>query len=183
MANLGAVLIGLGRPAEAVPVFQELFDARTAVLEPGAPGILNAGNGLVAALAQAGRSDEAEARLVPLIEEATRALGPAADQTLSLRNTLGYLLLNHKRLSEAAPILTAALADAEAKGDAERDTLGALAHNLAEVELRLGRIDDARRHAQQALELRSRLADPALARKSRALLESLETDPARGTPR
>ncbi|MBV9447685.1 MAG: tetratricopeptide repeat protein [Streptosporangiaceae bacterium] len=111
--NLAVAFQGVGRPAEAIPLFERALAAQERLLGPDYPDTVTTRNNLAVAYRDAGRPAEA----IPLIERALAAqeqlLGPDYPDTVTTRNNLAVAYQEAGRLAEAIPLFERTLAALE----------------------------------------------------------------------
>jgi tetratricopeptide (TPR) repeat protein len=111
--SLTAAYQAAGRPAEAIPLFEQTLVGRERLLGPNHPDTLNSQNNLAAVYQDAGRIAEA----IPLHEQTLaaceRLLGADHPRTLGTRNNLAAAYREMGRVDEAILLFQRALADRE----------------------------------------------------------------------
>jgi serine/threonine protein kinase len=138
--ELGKVLAGEGRRAEAEPLLRQGLDCLRQVLGEGHPDTLNAMNCLALFFAHSGKAEDADLLSAKLREVSRRALGE--EHPVTMRAMSNYLV-GHMT-DPAAPAMLARILEARrrALGQEHPDTLASM-NNLAGCHLVWGRLAEA----------------------------------------
>lgn len=153
-SQLGASLINLGYPADAIPLYTKSLETRKTQLGPFHPLTLESMSGLSLACYGAGKMDKS----LPLMEETFKLrkanLGEDDLDTLLSMNVLATGLIRVGKPDEALPLLVKAYDLRKAKlGDDHADSLTSLS-NLAEGYRAVGKLDKAVPLMEEAYRLR-----------------------------
>lgn len=105
LSNVARLLIKLGRPAEAAPLFQHSMEMNERLLSPGDPILVSQQGNLGALLHSLGRPQEAEPVLRRALEAARRAHSGDHPMIEDALFNLGSVLLTLQRADEAGPLL------------------------------------------------------------------------------
>ncbi|HEX8376002.1 MAG TPA: tetratricopeptide repeat protein, partial [Geminicoccaceae bacterium] len=174
--NLGFVLHAQGRPAEALPLYEEALRLREAGLGPADPLVAQSLNNLAEALRALGRPAEAEPlhrRAVAVRRESLGARHPDAAQSL---NNLGVLLAGLGRYDEAEALYREALDVRSAALGADHPAVAETRANFAALAYARGDMAVAEGLYREALaveEKRLPPGDPGLALTRANLAETL----------
>ncbi|ANM31157.1 hypothetical protein ABI59_18635 [Acidobacteria bacterium Mor1] len=161
VSNLAAVYVALGNYDEAIRLHRGVLELRRRTMGPSHTKTLNSMNNLAVALTSAGQTDEAQDLLSELLALDEQSQPGSAEHALHL-HTLAELHLSNDELTEAGRRLREALEIYERYSDRNR---GLAYYQLATVEARTGRADEAITHLARASELGHRwtAGDEALA--------------------
>jgi tetratricopeptide (TPR) repeat protein len=107
--NLAAVLIHLGRLADALTMYRELIDARSRLKGDRHPDTLTARHNHAVVLNRLGHVAEAETLVAELLRDYRRAHGPRHTATLGVQVDLAAMKANQGRNAEAVPLLRDAI--------------------------------------------------------------------------
>ncbi|MFI6360299.1 tetratricopeptide repeat protein [Streptomyces sp. NPDC050743] len=107
--NLAAVLIHLGRLADALTMYRELIDARSRLKGDRHPDTLTARHNHAVVLNRLGQVTEAETLIAELLLDYRRAHGPRHTATLGVQVDLAAMKANQGRSAEAIPLLRDAI--------------------------------------------------------------------------
>lgn len=128
-----AVLDGLQRQGETVPIYRRLLAAWRSGLDPGQYEIATTLHNLASALESAGSPVEAEAHYREALAIKRATLGEDVVDTALTRNNLGRLLAGSGRDTEAVEQLQLAVSALERRLDPAHPHLAAARGNLAEA--------------------------------------------------
>lgn len=101
LSDLAALYLNLQRPADALPLAQEVFDARAALLGEDHPETIVSMGNLTAAVANVGQNDRALELNARTIELAERVLGADHPSTQYARSIRAQLFLRQARFKDA----------------------------------------------------------------------------------
>ena len=155
--SLAAAYQSAGRPAEAIPLFEQTLVGRERLLGPNHPDTLNSQNNLAAAYQDAGRA--AEARLLNELTLAARERLLGADHPSTL-NSCGNLAAAYRdagRVDEAIPLFEQTVAGRERVLGADHPDTVNSRNNLAAAYREAGRVAEAIPLVEQTLATRERL--------------------------
>ncbi len=155
--SLAAAYQAAGRPAEAIPLFEQTLVGRERLLGPDHPDTLNSQNNLAAAYQDADRAAEARLLFQLTLAARERLLGADHPSTLNSRGNLAAAYRDAGRPAEAIPLFEQTLAGRERILGADHpDTLNSR-NNLAAAYRDAGRIAEAIPLVEQTLAARQRL--------------------------
>jgi len=155
LSNMGIVYWGEGRYELAEPLMLELVDAERRVLGPRHPTTFQSISNLGALYWAQGRFAEAEPLFLESYQGQRDTLGADNPATLQAMSNLADDYKALGKYDKAEPLLVDALAKQRRLGDEHPDVLTTL-HNLGELHLMEGRLDDAMREMQQVEAARRR---------------------------
>jgi len=141
--NQGVILHHLGRAAEALPLLQEASTGLEEVLGPDHPSSLTAWSVLSGCYQALGRLDDAEAALERSERGYRRVLGADHPDTLHAMRKRADLLQLRGRLDEARELYLSVLDAQLRRGGPGTTEVYGTRYNLACLEVRAGRLDDA----------------------------------------
>ncbi len=160
LSTRGALLIVVGRPAEAEPLLRRAVTQGEALLGSEHPELGRYVFNLALALRRLGRTSEAEAAYQRALGIAERRLAADNPLTAGCHNGLALLAKERGDYVEARRQYEAALAVwAAGEGETSRNVAGIL-NNLGNVCKLLGELDAARRYQERALAIREKLSGP-----------------------
>ena len=175
--SLAAAYQAAGRPAEAIPLFEQTLVVRERLLGPEHPDTLTTQNNLAAGYQDAGRAGEARLLFELTLAARERLLGPGHPSTLISRGNLAAAYRDEGRADDA---IAAVRADPGGPGGVlgadHPDTVTSRV-NLAAAYREAGRMADAIPLVEQTLATRERL----LGRDHPSTLTRAE-QPGRGLP-
>ena len=159
--QLGYLLMGLGRAAQAEPLLREAWAARERALGPEHDASLSSSANLAMALEALGRPAEAEPLLRRSFEARVRALGPDHPDTLFCLNNVGYVLNTLGRHAEAVAAYRRVLEARErVLGPDDPETLRSANNLAAELDV-MGESAEAEPLLRRTLEARERVLGPS----------------------
>ena len=155
--SLAAAYQSAGRPAEAIPLFEQTLVGRERLLGPNHPDTLNSQNNLAAAYQDAGRPAEARLLFELTLAARERLLGSDHPSTLNSCGNLAAAYRDAGRVNEAIPLFEQTVAGRErVLGGDHPDTMNSR-NNLAAAYREAGRVADAIPLVEQTLATRERL--------------------------
>jgi tetratricopeptide (TPR) repeat protein len=158
--RLAAAYQAAGRPADAIPVYEQVLAGREHSLGVAHPDTLAARDSLGRAYRAAGLAGDAIQLAERSLAESERTQGPGHPATLAARSELGQAYLSAGRSDEAVAAFERALAgQAQVLGPVHPDTLAAQA-SLAHAYRAAGRLADAVPLYERALAGQERLHGP-----------------------
>ena len=131
--DLGQLLVGTNRVAEAEPLMRRALEIVEAELSPQAPPVVNYLNNLAMLLFTTSRFGDAELLLRRALEIAEAGSGEQHPSVATCLNSLAILLRATDRPEEAEPLLRRALAIAEADVGPRHPSMATRLSNLAIV--------------------------------------------------
>ena len=159
-SNLAAAYQEAGRPADAIPLFEQTLADKQRVLGLDHPDTLVSWNNLAEAYRRAGRAAEA----IPLFEQTLadreRMLGPDHPDALQSRNNLALAYQETGRAAEAIPLHEQTLADKQRVLGPDHPSTLTSRNNLANIYQDAGRAAEAIPLFEQALADRERVLGP-----------------------
>ena len=160
LANLGSMLLSVGRPREAYPVLREALAGHKSVMGTASEETLHLRVRFASCLAQLGRIVQAHDAFAASIPAMIEVLGPQDRLVIAAR--ADHLWVRQQREPPAALVGDYAmlLQDAtEALGAAHQDTLS-LRHNYASVLGASGCVDEARERLHELYTIRCEVLGP-----------------------
>ncbi len=155
--SLAAAYQAAGRPAEAIPLFEQTLVGRERLLGPNHPDTLNSQNNLAAAYQDAGRAAEARLLYELTLAARERVLGADHPSTLNSCGNLAAAYREAGQVNEAIPLFEQTLAGRERILGADHpDTMNSR-NNLAAAYREAGRVAEAIPLVEQTLATRERL--------------------------
>ena len=155
--SLAAAYQAAGRPAEAVPLFEQTLVGRERLLGPDHPDTLTSQNNLAAAYQDAGRAGEARLLFELTLAARERLLGADHPSTLNSRGNLAAAYRDEGRVTDAIPLFEQTVAGRERVLGADHPDTVNSRNNLAAVYREAGRIADAIPLVERTLATRERL--------------------------
>ena len=155
--SLAAAYQAAGRPAEAIPLFEQTLVGRERLFGPNHPDTLNSQNNLAAAYQDAGRAAEARLLYELTLAARERLLGADHPSTLNSCGNLAAAYRDAGRVADAIPLLEQTVAGrGRILGTDHPDTVTSR-NNLAAAYRDAGRAADAIPLLEQTLATRERL--------------------------
>ena len=155
--SLAAAYQAAGRPAEAIPLFEQTLVGRERLLGPDHPDTLTSQNNLAAAYQDAGRPAEATLLFRLTLAARERLLGADHPSTLNSRGNLAAAYRDSGRPAEAIPLFEQTLVGRERVLGADHPDTVNSRNNLAAAYREAGRVDKAIPLVEQTLAARERL--------------------------
>ena len=172
-ANLGSILGGAGQTAEAETFLRELVQDCERVLAPGHPLLFNAHRSLAGILELRGELDEAEAEARFALAGQRESLGAGHPDALTTLEYLAQVLIKQGRIEEGIRTKREGLELVASNPQLSAIRSARWWNDIAEALARLGREQEARAAAEQALA--SEVAPVAAEQRarSRSILDGL----------
>ncbi|MFM7052695.1 MAG: protein kinase domain-containing protein [Planctomycetota bacterium] len=175
--NMGRVLILEGRLVEAEGAYREALALRERALGADDVRTMLTARHLASCLRRQGRLDEASGMFAELEKRARRIDGYPALELAAIINARAFIHSAEGRFDTALAAYRDALETVRGELPPDDYRIGRSLFNIATAEDRLGRADDARLHAEQALEIlrRRKGGDAATVQQAERLLERLKS--------
>ncbi len=154
--SLAAAYQAAGRPAEAIPLFEQTLVVRERLLGPEHPDTLTTQNNLAAGYQAAGRVGEARLLFELTLAARERLLGPGHPSTLISLGNLAAAYRDEGRADDALRLFEQTLKGREAVLGADHPDTVTARVNLAAAYRQAGRIADAIPLAERTLATRER---------------------------
>lgn len=155
--SLAAAYQAAGRPAEAIPLFEQTLVVRERLLGPEHPDTLTTQNNLAAGYQEAGRVGEARLLFELTLAARERLLGPSHPSTLISLGNLAAAYRDEGRADDALRLFEQTLKGREAVLGADHPDTVTARVNLAAAYRQAGRIADAIPLVERTLATRERL--------------------------
>lgn len=155
--SLAAAYQAAGRPAAAIPLFEQILVVRERLLGPEHPDTLTTQNNLAAGYQEAGRVGEARLLFELTLAARERLLGPGHPSTLVSLGNLAAAYRDEGRPDEALQLFEQTLKGRETVLGADHQDTAAARVNLAAAYRQAGRVADAVPLLERTLATRERL--------------------------
>lgn len=160
--TLGSIYYGLGRPKEALPLFQRAYEIRREHLGEEHRDTLLSRGGIGNVLGDLQQLAEAESIVRATMTALQKTLGDDAKETLDAKSLLATQMYYQGKYDECETITRDVLARRQRLlGPDHHDTLFSL-NSLGRYLMHRGKYDDAVKVLQQVLAAQRRLGDPGL---------------------
>jgi serine/threonine-protein kinase len=172
-ANLGSILGGAGQTAEAEAFLRELVQDCERVLAPGHPLLFDAHQSLARILGLRGKLDEAEAEARFALSGQRESLGAGHPTALSTLEYLAQVLIQQGRIEEGIRTKREGLELVASNPQLSAIRSARWWNDIAQALARLGRQEEARAAAEQALACEIAPVAAEQRARSRSILDGL----------